>query len=110
VIREILGNTLIGAGVLATFLGLLGVLRFHTFSMRLLSTSKIDTSGMMLLILGVIVRSGFTWLSAKALLILMVVLVVNPMVAAKIASSTHWEEERELVEGEPPPAPEDAEE
>jgi len=86
---EIVGGAFIVLGVLCVLLGLFGVLRFDTFGMRLLTSSKIDTVAMLSILLGVMIRNGFSWLSAKSMLIFVIVLIVNPLVTAKVASSEH---------------------
>ena len=84
--NEIIGNVVIGIGAVAVVLGLVGVFRFKEFNLKLLAGSKIDTVGLIAIVVGAVVRSGFTWFSAKALLILAIVVLVNPIVTSTIAA------------------------
>ena len=85
-VNVIVGNVLIGLGAFLVVLGLVGVFRFKNFYLKLFAGSKIDTIALIVLTGGVVVRSGLTWFSAKALLILAVLLLVNPVVAGVLAS------------------------
>lgn len=84
--RVIIGDVIILAGLVAVGIGLLGILRFRSFDLRLLAASKVDTVGLLLFLVGVMVRSGFTWFSAKALLIAALVVLANPVVTAQLAA------------------------
>jgi len=83
---RIVGNVLIAVGVLAVILGIIGVFRFRDFRLRLLSASKIDTVALLMILLGVALRSGVSWFAAKALLIGAVIVVANPVVTAQLAA------------------------
>ena len=91
-IREIIGNILIFFGVVFAVIGLLGVLRFKDFYSKLLASSKIDTMAMLTLLAGVIIRSGLTFFSLKAALIVFIVIIVNPIVTSRIALSAREDE------------------
>ncbi|MCL1872023.1 MAG: monovalent cation/H(+) antiporter subunit G [Promicromonosporaceae bacterium] len=93
-LTDVLGNALIGVGVLAVVLGLVGVLRFPQFELKLLAGAKIDTVALIAIVVGASLRSGLTWFTAKALLILALVLVVNPIVTSKIAASARLDAAR----------------
>ncbi|MCL2595289.1 MAG: monovalent cation/H(+) antiporter subunit G [Promicromonosporaceae bacterium] len=80
------GNIVIGLGAALVVIGLIGVFRFRRFNMRLLAGSKIDTVALILIVLGAAIRSGFTWLTAKAILICAIVLLVNPIVTSALAA------------------------
>lgn len=85
-VLAVIGNILIGISVLTVFLGLLGVFRFSDFRLRLLSSSKIDTVALLLLLIGVAFRGGISWFSAKALMMVAVVVIANPIVTSQLAS------------------------
>lgn len=86
IIVNTLGDIFIAIGVLAVFLGIFGVFRFSDFRLRLLSSAKIDTVALILVLIGVMLRSGISWFSAKALLILAIVVLANPVVTAQLAA------------------------
>lgn len=85
-VLTVIGNVLIAAGAAFVVLGLVGVTRFKRFNMRLLAGSKVDTIALLLICLGAVLREGVSWLSAKALLIFIVVLLVNPIVTSAVAA------------------------
>ncbi|WP_425953716.1 monovalent cation/H(+) antiporter subunit G [Xylanimonas sp. McL0601] len=97
--NEIIGNVIIGIGTAAVVLGLVGVFRFKEFNLKLLASSKIDTVGLIAIVLGAAVRSGVTWFSAKALLILAVVVLVSPIVTSTIAAGARQAERSDAGEG-----------
>ena len=74
--NEIVGNTLIVLGVAMMLIGVVGVLRFRGFTMKVLSAAKIDTVAFLLLGFGVIFRSGIGWFSVKTLLLLFIVIAL----------------------------------
>lgn len=95
---EIIGNALILIGVLFAFIGILGVFRFKDFYSKLLASSKIDTMAMMTVLIGVMFRSGLSFFTLKALLILFIVIIVNPILASRIALSAREDELNRNVE------------
>ena len=92
VILEIIGNILIFFGVAFAAIGLMGVFRFKDFYSKLLASSKIDTMAMITVLLGVAIRSGFNFFTLKIALILFIVIIVNPILASRIALSAREDE------------------
>ena len=80
------GNALIILGVVAIVLGVIGILRFQRFTMKVLASTKIDTVAFILIIFGVAFRAGFSWFSLKALFLLLMVLYIAPIVAGQTLS------------------------
>ena len=70
-------------------LGLIGILRFKDFYTRILITAKVETVGFITMMAGVILYSGFTWFSAKVLLICLLVIITNPLSTHAIAKSAY---------------------
>jgi len=88
-ILEIAGSVLIVAGALLMLLGTLGLLKFKHFYPRILISSKIDTVGMLTLLLGLVVRHGISFFSAKIVLIIVILLILNPLVAHILSRSAY---------------------
>jgi len=88
-ILEIAGNVLIIAGALLMVLGTFGLLKFRRFYPRILIASKIDTVGMLTLLLGLAFRHGVSFFSAKILLIVVLLLILNPLVAHILSRSAY---------------------
>lgn len=100
----IIGNIIIGIGIVMVFIGMLGFYRFKDFYSKLLTAATIDTMALITVLIGAMIRSGITWFTFKLALILAIVLVLNPVVTSKIALSARnnevvKEEERLKTEG-----------
>jgi len=91
-VLTVIGNILIFIGVLFTIIGLIGVFRFDDFYSKLLASSKIDTVAMVTIILGVSVRSGLSWFTLKALLVLVIIIFINPIITSKVVLSAREDE------------------
>ena len=83
----IIGNIIIGVGVVMVFIGMLGFYRFKDFYSKLLASATIDTMALLTVLIGAIIRSGVTPFSFKVILIFAIVLVLNPVATSKIALS-----------------------
>lgn len=94
-----LGEIIMAAGILVMVCGLVGLVRFHTFYRRLLVCSLIDTSGMLLFLLGAVIRQGFTEFSAKLLLLMSAVVLTAPLVTHKLGRSAYLSGHRENTAG-----------
>ena len=79
--------TYIGLGFMA--FGVVGLFRFNSFYSRLVVSSKVDTVGALTLMVGLMLRHGISWFSAKLVIIIVIMLILNPLVAHTLASSAH---------------------
>ena len=59
--------------------GIIGIFRFKNMYSRLLTSSKIDTVASIPLIFALIVKSGFTPVSIRLILILIFILITGPI-------------------------------
>ncbi|MBG9987287.1 monovalent cation/H(+) antiporter subunit G [Facklamia sp. DSM 111018] len=66
-------------GILFVLLGTLGLHRSKTFHARVMSSTLIDTTGAILLIIGLMLHIGFNPTSLKLGIILIVITLINPM-------------------------------
>ena len=96
--NEAIGNVMIGFGVVFVFVGMYGFFRFKDFKAKLLASATIDTMALLTVLIGAMIRSGFSWFTLKVLLILAIVLVLNPVVTSKIALSEKTNEDRKMSE------------
>ncbi|MCL1936472.1 MAG: monovalent cation/H(+) antiporter subunit G [Defluviitaleaceae bacterium] len=78
---EIISNVIISIGIFFLIIGVFGIYKFKDFYRRLLVSSKVDTVGAITILIGVIIRHGFSFFSAKTLLILALILILNPLTA-----------------------------
>ena len=93
-----IGNILIGFGLFVIFVGLFGFFRFDDFESKLLAATVVDSTAIISILFGAVIRDGFSWFSLKVLLILGIILVLNPVMTSKIALSAKSDAERELKE------------
>ncbi|SHJ12971.1 multisubunit sodium/proton antiporter, MrpG subunit [Dethiosulfatibacter aminovorans DSM 17477] len=85
-----IGTILIWTGIIFIALGVLSIYRFKNFYPRILVASKIDTVGNITLMLGVVIKNGFTFFSLKVILILAIMTVINPLSTHSIARSAYF--------------------
>lgn len=92
---RLLGEFVMGAGLLVMLCGFIGLVRYRSFYRRLLVSALIDTVGLLLLLAGVVLRQGWNSFSHKVLLILLVVLLTAPLIAHKLGRSAYLSGHRE---------------
>ncbi|MFP8487819.1 monovalent cation/H(+) antiporter subunit G [Gracilimonas sp. Q87] len=73
------------AGIFFLLIGSIGTIRLPDFYSRTHATSKSDTLGMMLVIIGLIIYEGLNINSGKLFLILLFILLANPVGAHALA-------------------------
>ena len=69
--------------------GIIGLFKFKDFYIRILVASKIDTVGFLTFIIGVGFIHGFSFFTAKLVLIGVIMLLLNPLVAHVVARSAY---------------------
>ena len=79
VIRLIACIILTGAGLCCLVSGVVGVFRFKYALNRLHAAAILDTVGILLMLLGVIVATGFTFTSAKILVVIAFLWLTSPV-------------------------------
>jgi len=85
----ILSNIVIGVGLLFMAFGIIGIYKFKDFYPSILIASKIDTVGMITIIIGIGIRHGISFFTGKLLLIIIILLILNPLVAHVLTRSAH---------------------
>ena len=84
-----IGTIIIYIGIAFVSLGIIGLFRFDNFYSRALVASKVDTVGYITILLGVILKSGLSFLSFKILFILLITIIVNPLTTHIIVRSAY---------------------
>lgn len=79
----------IASGLFFVLAGSIGVLRFPDFYTRLHAAGMTDTLGAELILIGLILQSGFTQTSLKLLMIGFFLLLTSPTATHAIAHSAH---------------------
>ena len=78
-IRFVLSAVLVIAGLIVMCLGVIGVYRFKYVLNRMHAAAMNDTMGIALVMLGLIVMSGFTFTSLKLLLVILMLWLSSPV-------------------------------
>ena len=86
---EILGNILIGIGVLFVLFGTIGLVRLPDIYNRLQAATKCATLGTCSILLGVIVSRGISAVSMKALLCIIFIVLTSPTAAHALSRAAH---------------------
>jgi len=82
---QVVGDILVSVGIAFILFGVIGIHRFKNFYTRILVTAKIDTVGVVTILIGVAVRHGASFFSLRALLLMGIVMIVNPLTSHMIA-------------------------
>lgn len=86
---DIIGNVVIAIGLVFLAFGLFGIFRFRNFYSRILIAAKIDTVAFITIMIGIILKQGFSAFSLRILLILLIMLIINPLAAHIITRSAY---------------------
>ncbi|GAG20067.1 unnamed protein product [marine sediment metagenome] len=89
---------LMGLGVGFVFVGSLGMLRFRDVYSRLQASGVSDNAGLGLILIGLILHSGWDRHDITLLLLLLLMLITNPIVTHSVARSAFVQRHRK--EGE----------
>ncbi len=98
-IRTIITGILLALGCFLIVVASIGIVRFPDFYSRMHPAGKSDTLGQLLILLGLVVYEGFSFVSIKLLIIIIFIFIVNPTAthavakAAYVAGVKPWEKE-----------------
>lgn len=84
-LQDILGLLLVLAGLTFMALGGIGLVRLPDFFSRAHAASKVDTVGIVVVLMGVAVIEGFTLNGGKVLVAAVFVMLTNPVAAHALA-------------------------
>ncbi|MDF1534746.1 MAG: monovalent cation/H(+) antiporter subunit G [Methanosarcinaceae archaeon] len=80
---------LLASGAFFMLVGTLGFIRFPDFYSRMHATGKCDTLGEGLMLLGLILYEGASFVSIKILILIIFILVANPTSTHAIAKAAY---------------------
>lgn len=86
---------IMGVGVGFVLIGSLGMLRFRDIYSRLQASGVSDNAGLGLILIGLILHSGWDRHDVTLLLLLLLMLITNPIVTHSVARSAFVQEHRE---------------
>lgn len=78
-LTNLIANIIIIAGLVFMALGIFGTFRFNDFFNRILVTAKVDAVGFIAILLGYMLKTGFSFFTLKILMVLILYLVTNPI-------------------------------
>lgn len=96
-ILEYFSFFLMSLGCVVMLFAALGLYRFPDVYMRLHSSTKVNTGGAMTILLGLILRSGISTLSAKILVLIILIFILTPVISHAIARSAHLQGKTPMV-------------
>jgi len=88
-IRTIITGVLLAAGCFFIVVAAIGVVRFPDFYSRMHPAGKCDTLGQGLVLLGLMVHEGVSFVSVKLILIMAFIFVANPTATHAIAKAAY---------------------
>jgi len=105
-ILDIASGVLIGAGVIASFIGAIGIIRLPDIYTRMHAAGIIDTFGVGTIMLGLMLQAGFTLVTIKLLLIVGFVFFTAPTTTHALARAAIHGHVKPKAEGRMPEAEE----
>ena len=86
---KIAGEAVIILGLAFVAIGIIGLVRFKNFYARMLVTAKIDTVGMITILVGIAIKHGFSFFTLKTLLLMVLLAMITPLTSHTIARSAY---------------------
>jgi len=86
---RIAGEIITVIGVVFVLFGVIGLVRFENFFKRILTAAKIDTIGLMTILIGVAVQNGLSFFSFKVLLLMGILMIINPLSSHMITRAAY---------------------
>ncbi len=78
-INQIVGIVISAVGLCFSLAGVIILYKYKGFYIKAATTSLIDSTGFILIVLGIIVYSGISFISFKVVLLLLFVMMLNPL-------------------------------
>jgi len=88
-VRLVITVAFLAIGCFFIVVSAIGIVRFPDFYSRMHPAGKSDTLGQAMVLLGLIVHEGFTFVSVKLFLILIFIFIVNPTATHALAKAAY---------------------
>lgn len=108
-IIDVVSGVLIGAGVIASFIGAIGIIRLPDVYARMHAAGIIDTFGVGAIMLGLMLQAGFTIVTIKLLLVVGFVFFTSPVTTHALARAAIHGRVKPISDGRMPEVDEDFE-
>ncbi|MFW5994620.1 MAG: cation:proton antiporter [Spirochaetia bacterium] len=102
--QQLIGQVVIGIGLSVMAFGVYAIIRLGHFYSRLVITSKVETMGFIIVLLGAMILTGFSLMTLKIFIIMLFELVTLPVASHAIARSAYVNGFRPRTAGRPPAA------
>lgn len=90
-----LANSLLVLAMFFLLVGAIGINRLPGILSKLLTSSLIDTMALILLVLGLILKSGLNGLSIRLVIVLIFLLLTNPVISHVITAAAYNDSQKE---------------
>ena len=97
IVLEFFSYFIMSVGCIVMLFAALGLYRFPDIYMRLHSSTKVNTGGAMVILLGLVLRSGISTLSAKILVLILLIFILTPVISHAIARSAYLQGKTPIV-------------
>ncbi len=92
---NIVAHILIAFGIVLCLIGSICIFFTKNFKQKLLLCSIIDSCGFLTFSIGIMMRTGFSIMTLKVLLVILIALIINPITTNKIAYSAFYHKNKE---------------
>lgn len=86
---EWIANIIIIIGLIFMVLGVIGIFRFDDYYSRVLVSAKVDTVGFITILIGYLLKYGFSFFSGKILIVLAFFIITNPIGTHAVTRSAY---------------------
>ncbi len=88
-LQELIASVFVLSGLFFFVVGTIGLLRMPDVYTRLHASTKCDTLGVSLILVGIIIGFGLSWLTVKLILIIIFIWLTTPTAAHAIARAAY---------------------
>ena len=88
-IRTIITGVSLAVGCFFVLVASIGIVRFPDFYSRMPPAGKADTLGQAMILLGLMVYEGFSFVSVKLLIIIVFIFIANPTATHALAKAAY---------------------
>ncbi|MFO7991909.1 MAG: monovalent cation/H(+) antiporter subunit G [Thermoplasmata archaeon] len=96
-IWDMISIFLISLGIVVMFSASMALLRFHDVFMRLHASAKAGTGGALTILLGLLIRVGFSAISGKVILVIALTIFTGPILSHALGRAAYLDGEAEDI-------------
>jgi multicomponent Na+:H+ antiporter subunit G len=88
-VRTVITGIFLSIGCFFVLVAAVGVVRFPDFYSRMHPAGKADTLGQTMILIGLVIYEGFSFVSIKLLLIILFIFIANPTATHAVAKAAY---------------------